>query len=178
MSFKVEIEKCSKCDCGEKRPIVNRTHKLCDEKNKERLNKNSGKPNKTLSQLMSSSTMSGIGKSLKRTPMKGISKKQKRISAEYKCTTSKMLDGIQECSGCGWDDRLTHSHLIPRSRRRDLVSNEENIVYHCTECHLTWESPERINLNDYDKNMEVVKKLDEEYYEMLLMKQDRYYNGD
>jgi 5-methylcytosine-specific restriction endonuclease McrA len=69
------------------------------------------------------------------------------------------------CTGCGTTDALTHSHLIPRSRRRDLVCEIENITYHCVNCHTKWENGVLANeLYDYRRNMEYLKRVDNEYF--------------
>ena len=78
------------------------------------------------------------------------------------------------CTGCGRSDvPLSHSHLIPRSRRKDLEADKRNITYHCLSmgerrgCHDMWESIERIKLLDYHKNMETILELDVEYYYLI-----------
>ena len=78
------------------------------------------------------------------------------------------------CNGCGRSDvPLSHSHLIPRSRRKDLETNKKNITYHCLSmgerrgCHDMWESLDRIKLLDYHKNMETILELDVEYYYLI-----------
>ena len=36
------------------------------------------------------------------------------------------------CTGCGRSDvPLSFSHLIPRSRRSDLITDKRNITFHC-----------------------------------------------
>ena len=78
------------------------------------------------------------------------------------------------CTGCGRSDvPLSHSHLIPRSRRKDLEADKRNIQYHCmdsfarTGCHSIWESIDRDQLLDYHKNMEYILEVDPEYYYLL-----------
>lgn len=107
----------------------------------------------------------------------GKSKKQKDTDKAYFATTDRMRkENPQECTGCPSKDidGLTHSHLIPRSRRPDLIAEYKNITYHCVECHSKWESVDRVQLLDYERNMLIIKDLDEEYYQILLMKQDMY----
>lgn len=80
------------------------------------------------------------------------------------------------CTGCGKssvDVPLSHSHLIPRSRRKDLETDKRNITYHCLSmgdrkgCHDMWESTQRVKLLDYHKNMETILELDVEYYYLI-----------
>lgn len=105
------------------------------------------------------------------------SKKQTETDRDYRLVTDRMRqENAQICTGCEkvYGDSLTHSHLIPRSRREDLIAEYKNITYHCIECHPIWESVDRVQLLDYERNMQIVKELDPEYYEILLMKQSMY----
>lgn len=107
----------------------------------------------------------------------GKSKKQKDTDRAYFATTDRMRkENDQVCTGCPGNnsESLTHSHLIPRSRRPDLIAEYRNITYHCITCHDIWESVDRVQLLDYERNMLIIKELDNEYYQILLMKQDMY----
>ena len=108
--------------------------------------------------------------------MKKISDKQKKIKREL----SKVYMEIQSerghyCSGCGRSGiGLSHSHLIPRSRRSDLITDKRDITYHCLighngtkGCHELWESKDRHKLLDYHKNMEYILEVDTEYYFLI-----------
>ena len=86
-----------------------------------------------------------------------------------------------KCTGCGrWSNQvaLSHSHIIPRSRRPDLVADYSNLTYHCLSlggigCHEIWENgttEEKQMLLDYDANMAYIKSVDEEYYNLLQLK--------
>lgn len=118
--------------------------------------------------------------SLKRTPINKVSKKQAEINKKKKATYKEMDSKTpQICSGCGLPNKvLSHSHLIPQSRRKDLIDDPENIVYHCLQvgeslgCHDIWEHSkrERVMLKDYVKNMAYIKRVDPEYYELLTSK--------
>lgn len=86
------------------------------------------------------------------------------------------LERSFNCSGCGKSGYvvpLSHSHLIPRSRRLDLVTDKNNIQYHCLSigeakgCHDIWESKHRNKLNDYFYNLAYIKKTDKEYYYLI-----------
>ena len=81
------------------------------------------------------------------------------------------------CRGCGRSDvRISHSHLIPRSRSKALATHPKNITYHCVGgddnrkgCHELWEGSieDKEKLLDYHKNMEIILELDTEYYFIL-----------
>tara|TARA_R110000772_G_scaffold63077_1_gene141423 strand:- start:383 stop:706 length:324 start_codon:yes stop_codon:yes gene_type:complete len=78
------------------------------------------------------------------------------------------------CTGCGRSDvPLSHSHLIPRSRRQDLITVKENITYHCLSmgerkgCHDIWDSTDKHRLLDYHKSMEYILSVDTEYYFLI-----------
>ena len=115
--------------------------------------------------------------------MKKISKKQ----AEIKRKLQKVYNIIAEsnerrCTGCGRyynEVPLSFSHIIPRSRRSDLITDINNITFHCLSlggigCHEIWEngtSDEKMMLLDYDKNMSYIREVDSEYYELLKLKE-------
>ena len=90
---------------------------------------------------------------MKRTPIRKKSKKQNAIDRELKKVYQEMSETRKPvCSGCGTWQYLTHSHIIPRSRRRDLVVDINNITYHCMNCHRKWERG--VNADDlYDFHM-------------------------
>ena len=100
-----------------------------------------------------------------------ISSKQKSISENL----SKVYSNIDQkeklyCRGCGTTTNLSHSHIIPRSRRRDLVTEPNNITLHCNRCHLIWEHgtlEELQSLQDFSKNLEYIKSVDLEYYNII-----------
>ncbi len=110
---------------------------------------------------------------LKSKSLNGKSKLQEDIEDEYRRVKKELFDSQEQlCSGCRSSFSCTPSHLIPRSRRRDLITDKRNIKPHCNECHPKWESPRRIQLLDYEENMEIVKELDYEYY-MILKRDER-----
>ena len=72
--------------------------------------------------------------------MKAISKKQKDINKKLGKVYMEIMDERGHyCTGCGRSDvPLSNSHLIPRSRRSDLICDKRNITYHCLSighCH-------------------------------------------
>ena len=100
--------------------------------------------------------------------LKKISKKQSLVNRKLK----KIYEEIYSerghyCTGCGTSDILTHSHIIPRSRRADLTTEKRNITYHCLSCHNKWEGKQRVELMDYERNMEYIKEVDKEYYYLI-----------
>ena len=78
------------------------------------------------------------------------------------------------CTGCGRSDvPLSHSHIIPRSRRQDLITDKNNITYHCLSigerkgCHDIWDNADKYKLLDYHKSMEYILSMDTEYYFLI-----------
>ena len=106
-----------------------------------------------------------------------MSKKQNKIKRQLvKVYKEIALERSFHCSGCGKSGYivpLSHSHLIPRSRRLDLVTDKNNIQYHCLSygetkgCHDIWESRDRKTLNDYFYNLAYIMKKDKEYYHII-----------
>ena len=105
--------------------------------------------------------------------MKKISDKQKKLNRRLSIIYNQIAEERGHyCTGCGRTTNLSHSHLIPRSRRPDLVTDKRNITYHCLSldrkgCHDMWETKERIKLLDYCKNMEYILEVDTEYYFLI-----------
>ena len=65
---------------------------------------------------------------MKITPIRKKSKKQSIIDREVRDVYQEMSETRRNfCTGCGTHLQLSHSHLIPRSRRRDLVADINNI---------------------------------------------------
>ena len=107
--------------------------------------------------------------------MKAISKKQSKVNRELKKTYKEIaMERPHYCTGCGKSNvPLSHSHLIPRSRRPDLTTDKKNITYHCLSigerkgCHDIWESNQRYKLLDYHNNIEYILEVDTEYYFLI-----------
>jgi len=106
--------------------------------------------------------------------MKKISDKQKKEKRKLSIIYNQIAEERGHyCTGCGRTTNLSHSHLIPRSRRKDLVTDKRNITYHCLSigehkgCHDMWETKERVKLLDYCKNMEYILEVDTEYYFLI-----------
>ena len=109
------------------------------------------------------------------TKMKRISDKQKKINKRLRKVYDELaIERGRYCCGCGRSDvPLSYSHLIPRSRRSDLITDKRNITFHCLSmggrkgCHDIWESRDRIKLLDYHKNIEYILEVDTEYYFLI-----------
>ena len=107
--------------------------------------------------------------------MRAISKKQSIINKELKKVYRELEDERGHyCTGCGQSNiPLSHSHIIPRSRRADLITDKRNITYHCLDtpnrkgCHTIWEGIKRDTLLDYPKNIEYILEVDTEYYFLI-----------
>ena len=109
--------------------------------------------------------------------MKRVSLKQQKENRELKRIYKEIADERPHCcTGCGrYDVPLSHSHIIPRSRRKDLVLDKRNITYHCLGvaerkgCHELWEGSleNKQALLDYGTNMEYIMEVDIEYYYLL-----------
>ena len=115
MFGEVVFDYCSKCDCGKRMPIVNKTKYLCEQKNRERLD-NSKLPRKKES-------LNEFKKQLASKPMKAVSSKriQEQIKYQKVCQEISKERG-HRCESCGSTEFLSYSHLVPRSRRRDLIT--------------------------------------------------------
>ena len=108
--------------------------------------------------------------------MRKVSSKQQKINRELKRVYRIMSETRGHyCTGCGRSGTgLSHSHIIPRSRRPDLQTDINNITYHCLigqygskGCHQMWESKDRVRLLDYHKNMEYILQNDTTYYFLI-----------
>jgi 5-methylcytosine-specific restriction endonuclease McrA len=74
------------------------------------------------------------------------------------------------CFNCGISNALTFAHLVPRSRRKDLIAEKDNLILLCMDCHHTLDHGDRQSLRTYPEILERIKALDEEYYYLLKMK--------
>ena len=109
--------------------------------------------------------------------MKRISNKQKEIRRKLNKVYSQIsYERGHYCEGCGrteGDVPLSHSHIIPRSRRSDLICVKDNIQYLCLSigerkgCHEKWESRQKDQLLCYHKNLEYILQEDTEYYFLI-----------
>lgn len=159
--MKIEIDFCSKCDCNTKRPIVNRTHKLCEIKNRERID-NQKLPSYKID---------------KQNVLKNKISKEQLIKIKLKQIYTEIANEREQiCEGCKNTNIITHSHTIARSKRKDLELEKDNIVYLCMSCHTKWEHGDEIDkrsLLNFDNMMEYIKNVDNSYYEQIMNKWDR-----
>jgi len=116
--------------------------------------------------------------------MRQVSDKQKIIKAAIKQAYDEIAEErAHMCTGCGTYDRLSHSHIISRSRRPDLAADKRNITYHCMDglnflesvkgCHTIWEHgtlEEKQALLDYDQMIAYIQEVDPSYYHILTNK--------
>lgn len=76
------------------------------------------------------------------------------------------------CRGCSRSDkRLDNSHIIRRSKRKDLEKVKENITLHCRVCHDLWDSGNPLKMSrlyDFKPNMEYIYSVDKERWYSLL----------
>lgn len=105
------------------------------------------------------------------------------INKELQKVYQKMAETLtQRCSGCGTYNKLTHSHLIPRSHSKTHITDINNIRYHCFSCHLKWERGKVAHeMTDFQRNMQYIKSVDEHYYNMrvsILDKNSAFFLGD
>lgn len=155
---KVIIDACKKCDCGDKRPIVNKTHYLCAEKNRERLDlqKSDSYKDKKKKSFITSSIKQKENVLLLKQVYDEIANEREHI-----------------CEGCGTNKTITHSHTIPRSRRKDLELDKNNIVYLCMNCHWKWEhgtKKQKAELLNLPKMLNYIFDVDTEYFNLLQAK--------
>jgi hypothetical protein len=177
MLGKLKIDYCKDCDCGEKKPIVNKTRHLCQEKNTERL-VTQDKPKRQAALLKSSGLkISSFKQKASKSGGLKLSKKKEGVNRQYKLVCTKISEERgMVCQGCGTSDRLSFSHLIPRSRRPDLITIALNIHIHCMDgdgikgCHEKCEAGRYDELQDGEDIKRALVRLDSEYFSLKLMK--------
>ena len=59
------------------------------------------------------------------------------IERQYQAVKAEIIEEREPaCEGCGtYSGSITFSHRIPRSRRRDLIADKDNIDLMCHTCH-------------------------------------------
>jgi|TARA_R110000851_G_scaffold250138_6_gene402628 5-methylcytosine-specific restriction endonuclease McrA len=109
---------------------------------------------------------------MKRTVINKKSSKQNSIDIELHSIYQDMaINKPHRCTGCGRNNGLTHSHLIPRSRSRELICDPNNITYHCMNCHKKWENGLLADeMTDFTRNMNYIKTVDEQYFHIKQQK--------
>lgn len=77
------------------------------------------------------------------------------------------------CSSCGINE-TEHSHLIPKSRDRNMIAVKKNIVLQCRSCHKAWEDGRIWLLGNGKEIMDWLRGANQEYYFIKLYQmQDR-----
>lgn len=176
------IAKCKQCDCGKERIIVNKHFFLCQHKNQERLDsKKQSKPQQDKIDVQALKKKYSINK-LSNTKRITCHDGQVVSRAELKTKLHSVyvkIDNEREpiCQGCGKNTTLSHSHIISRSLREDLITDPDNIQLHCSQsydsCHEKWERfvPwEVIEMKDFQRNMMYVETVDRKLFQKLMAK--------
>lgn len=161
------FDKCSKCDCGKAKVIVNKHFYLCEEKNKERL-----ESKKNIEVKITKIQDKYFDK--KRVFIKKVSEKQKsRVDLIKEVYNEIKNEREHKCCCCN-NLHITHSHIIPRSRRKDLEVDKENILYDCMYHHNIWEhgtlEQKLEHISNFKERMDYIKRVDIEYYNLLSVK--------
>lgn len=157
--------------CGKTSFIVNKKRQLCDECNFKRLHH--GKSKQEVYQERAQ------GKEKKVYTIRPVSKKEGVNQYELRkayLEHDKMFEPV--CTGCGSGSKpLSRSHIIPRSRRKDLEADVNNFSFHCFGdprcCHEKWESgsfAKMSSLDDFERRMLYIEQVDSEYYNLLQAK--------
>lgn len=104
--------------------------------------------------------------------MRKHTSKRAAIEREYnKVKAQIMQDRPHCCAGCGtYAGMITFSHRIPRSRRRDLIADINNIDLMCHNCHNKVETGK---YNELLNGNEIVRYIEENEPELLKLKQLR-----
>jgi len=169
------IDDCRKC--GESRFIVNKTHYLCDQCNRIRLD-GQGLVRKQPKPLRRST------KPLKRRAVKRVTGVQKAINDEYKQVIQQIAyEREHVCSACGYNQHLDNSHIIARSRCKEiskphLITDKKNIVYDCRKCHMWWESlnwQHILYFNNLEYRLQYIEEHDPELYRRMIYLINQHY---
>lgn len=138
-----------------KYPISNKHFKLCNYCNEKRLNEKKKKKRSSFGRISKQRTTSST---------KQIILKEKRESFRREVYAR----GHTLCQGCLGSSRLTISHIIPISIRKDLEFELENIQLECMTCHTKWEHGSletKKQLLNYHVKIDYIKRVDNHYYE-------------
>lgn len=185
---------CFKCKLL--KPIQNKTHWLCGdcvfEKNhggktreqvyRERHAKKEAKKKELPKEFVEDRDL--LIKGLKQAfSIKRIRNKRADIEKELRQVYRKIdHDRPPVCEGCGRSDRpLSHSHLLSRALRPDLICQEDNIKLHCfgnwggpdKTCHEKWADfipHEVMGMLDFEDNMLYISEVDVNKFNGLMVK--------
>jgi hypothetical protein len=156
--------------------IVNKKYCLCDECNFRRTHEGRSK-REVYQERTLERQKNKVDKKPKR--IKTISDKRNLVEKEL-ISVYKKIDNNREkfCEGCGRGDRpLSHSHILSRKSRPDLICEEDNIQLHCfgssDGCHEKWERgrPEEIKqMLDFRRNLDYIKMVDDVIFNKIVFK--------
>lgn len=106
--------------------------------------------------------------------MKHHTKKRAAIEREYvKAKAEIMEEREPSCEGCGtYSGSITFSHRIPRSRRRDLIADKDNIDLMCPSCHEHVEAGRYQELANGEAIMKYIIQMEPELIEIKKLRRD------
>lgn len=186
---------CSGENCGRLALIVNKHFYLCEECNYKRLHQGQTKQEVyreraeqrekkiqpiTVKVPSKEALVEGLRKTFS---IKKISNKRAEREKELKLVYKEIdSEREQKCQGCNRYDRpLSHSHLLSRANRPDLMCVKENIALHCfgefggpnKTCHEKWsdmDPEEVVSMKDFKENIAYVKSVDMGVYNRIVAK--------
>jgi hypothetical protein len=91
------------------------------------------------------------------------------------------LERAHNCDECGTSNRLSHSHLVSKSRDGKLATTKTNIVYHCLSfgdivgCHTKYESMDVARMKNFEKYFRIIHELDRQYFWMRIHKLEEHF---
>lgn len=98
-----------------------------------------------------------------------IKRKAPKYQREYSQTIS-AKEHKGSCQGCGLNQALTNSHLIPRSYDKSLISEPRNIHDHCHSCHAKCEAGKYEDLFDGKEIVSYINEVRPEYLDIKNLK--------
>lgn len=165
------MEICVQCN---KKPIVNKKYKICDDCNYFRLH------GKTKFEVAVEKESRKVKKSyyIKRTTVKNLENKKELSKVKVEFEEHKVLNNEYYCEGCGnAPGGLDKSHILSIKQREDLQLDKKNLNLFCRDCHLDWESNDierMVNLNCFESNLKYIKENDIIRYNKLITKIEEY----
>ncbi len=101
--------------------------------------------------------------------------KQSSIETAYHKIQAEILEERKHCcEGCGDGSKtLTFSHRVSRKRRRDLITEKENIDLYCLDCHENVETGRWDLLLNGKAVSEYIKRVEPELYFIYLYKNQK-----
>jgi hypothetical protein len=103
-----------------------------------------------------------------------MSSKRAQLKSKEKQVCLHILESREKlCQGCGTAERLSFSHLEPKSYSLRNAANPEMIHIHCMTfgenegCHNKYEQHRLSELNDYSEIIEALKKHAPDYLALI-----------